>query len=92
MWDPAVTGDLRFRSWNGDEPTRGPKGRPNVRIDYIFVAASGCNLRMMGEKLLFGQQLRRSSGSGRFWLSDHLLVLHEYAIGRQPALTASASP
>jgi endonuclease/exonuclease/phosphatase family metal-dependent hydrolase len=92
MWDPLVTGDLRFSNWNGDGPTRGPKGRPNVRIDYIFVAATGCDLRMMGERLLFGQQLRRSDGSGRFWLSDHLLVLHEYAIAQRPALAASAAP
>jgi endonuclease/exonuclease/phosphatase family metal-dependent hydrolase len=92
MWDTELTGGLRFSDWNGDEPTRGPKGNPNVRIDYIFVAATGCNLRMMGEKLLFDEQLRRPNGSGRFWLSDHLGVLHEYAIGRPPTLAASAAP
>jgi len=92
MWDTELTGDLRFSDWNGDEPTRGPKGNPNVRIDYIFVAASGCNLRMMGEKLLFGQKLRRRNGSGRFWLSDHLGVLHEYSIGQPPTLAAAAAP
>jgi endonuclease/exonuclease/phosphatase family metal-dependent hydrolase len=92
MWDTELTGDLRFSDWNGDAPTRGPKGNPNVRIDYIFVAASGCNLRMMGEKLLFGEKLRRSNGSGRFWLSDHLGVLHEYSIGQPPTLAASAAP
>jgi endonuclease/exonuclease/phosphatase family metal-dependent hydrolase len=92
MWDTELTGGLRFSDWNGDDPTRGPKGNPNVRIDYIFVAASGCNLRMMGEKLLFGEKLRRRNGSGRFWLSDHLAVLHEYAIGRPPTLAASAAP
>jgi endonuclease/exonuclease/phosphatase family metal-dependent hydrolase len=92
MWDRGVTGDLRFSDFNGGEPTRGPKGRPNVRIDYIFVAASGCNLRMMGERLLFGHTLPRRNGSGRFWLSDHLPVLHEYAIGPPPALAAAAAP
>ncbi|MHC4770008.1 MAG: endonuclease/exonuclease/phosphatase family protein, partial [Planctomycetota bacterium] len=92
MWDTELTGDLRFSDWNGDAPTRGPKGNPNVRIDYIFVAASGCNLRMMGEKLLFGRKLRRRNGSGRFWLSDHLGVLHEYSIDRSPTLAASAAP
>ena len=92
MWDTELTGGLRFSDFNGDEPTRGPKGNPNVRIDYIFVAASGCNLRMMGEKLLFGQKLRRRNGSGRFWLSDHLGVLHEYSIGQPPTLAASAAP
>jgi endonuclease/exonuclease/phosphatase family metal-dependent hydrolase len=91
MWDPAVTGSLKFSNFNGSAPTRGPKGRPNVRIDYIFTAASGCDLKMMGEKLLFGQKLRHRNGSGRFWLSDHLAVLHEYAIAPRPAL-AAASP
>jgi endonuclease/exonuclease/phosphatase family metal-dependent hydrolase len=90
MWDPAVTGSLRFANFNGSAPTRGPKGRPNVRIDYIFTAASGCELKMMGEKLLFGHKLRHRDGSGRFWLSDHLAVLHEYAIAPRPTLAAAA--
>ncbi|MHC4220607.1 MAG: endonuclease/exonuclease/phosphatase family protein [Planctomycetota bacterium] len=92
MWDTEISGNLKYRDWNGAEPTRGPQGNPNARIDYIFVAASGCDLRMLGEKLLFGERLPRASGSGEFWLSDHLLVLHEYAVGGRATLTAAATP
>jgi endonuclease/exonuclease/phosphatase family metal-dependent hydrolase len=85
LWDDEITGGLRFSDFNGSNPTRGPQGRPNARIDYIFLAASGCDVRMLGEQLLFGERLPYEDGPGTFWLSDHLLVLHEYAVAGRPA-------
>ena len=87
--DPAITGDLRYRSWNTSEPTRGPKGRPDTRVDYIFVSAPSHDVRMLREQLLFKQGLRNTDGGGRAWLSDHVALLHEYAVAPRPALVAS---
>jgi endonuclease/exonuclease/phosphatase family metal-dependent hydrolase len=88
LWDEEITGGLKYSDFNGRGPTRGPLGRPNARIDYIFLAASGCDVRMLGEQLLFGERLPHDGGRGTFWLSDHLLVLHEYAVAeRTPSPT-----
>jgi endonuclease/exonuclease/phosphatase family metal-dependent hydrolase len=81
--DRSVTGPLAFRGWNGTAPTRGPKGNPNVRIDFIFV--SGPNLPAFGgEELLWTAGVPTPDG-GSFYLSDHVAVMHKY-------VTAPATP
>jgi endonuclease/exonuclease/phosphatase family metal-dependent hydrolase len=92
LTDAASTGELRYHDWNTAEPTRGPQGRPNVRLDYIFVAAPDRDVLMLRERLLFAHGLWARDGTRHFWISDHLPVLHEYAIGPTPALAASTTP
>ena len=71
---------------------RGPKGRPNVRVDYIFVSAPNHDVCMVREELLFKQGLPKTNGTGRFWLSDHVALLHEYAVAPRSALAALPAP
>ncbi len=79
--DPRITGRLRFMDSNTDRPTlRGLLGKPVKRVDYIFVSAPGSDVRFLGERLLFADGLWHTDGSRRFHPSDHLPVLHEYAL------------
>jgi endonuclease/exonuclease/phosphatase family metal-dependent hydrolase len=77
---------MRWRSFNDpDDPSKGSPGRPSKRIDYIFVAdaASAPSLAFAGEQLLWKNGVPRGRhGNGKFHLSDHLAVLHRYAIDR----------
>ncbi len=86
MLDPALTGGLVFHNANSMEFTRGPKGSPTKRIDYIFVAAPNRDVGFLGETLLFSNGLVRRDGR-RWYLSDHLPVLHEYTIGEPDLVT-----
>jgi len=80
--DARYAGTLRYEDYNGTAPTRGAPGRPRYRIDYIFVATPGADLRSLGEQRLFTGGLLRKNGKSRFFPSDHVPVLHEFAIGR----------
>lgn len=82
--------DFDLMNFNTDEPTKGGHGRWNYRVDYIFAAAPQRDLRFHGETLLWPDGLPKESGHGRFWASDHLLLLHEYAVGT-PASVVSAN-
>jgi hypothetical protein len=56
----------------------GLPGEPNKRIDHIFVAAK-LGVELVREKLFWREGV--NNGSSRFYPSDHLLVMHEYAVG-----------
>lgn len=90
MLDPQVSAGLVFQNANTEAPTRGPKGSPNKRIDYIFIAAPDLSVGCRGETLLFPDGLLYPDGRHRY-LSDHVPVLHEYDVGtrRVTALTDS---
>ncbi|MHC4416231.1 MAG: endonuclease/exonuclease/phosphatase family protein [Planctomycetota bacterium] len=79
---------LRFEDYNEPDATRGSPGRPSVRVDHIFVSAPRRDIRMLGERLLYRHGLLTASGSSHFWLSDHLPLYHEYAVG--PAAFAAS--
>ena len=82
LTDSPGPGELRYLDLNSSDPTRGRPGAPRVRVDYIFVAAPDRDLRMLGERLLYKDGLLTGDGGNRrFWLSDHVPLLHEYAIG-----------
>ncbi len=49
-------------------------------MDYIFTSSPGNAVQLVREELLFRDGLWRQDGSERFWPSDHLPVLHEYAV------------
>jgi endonuclease/exonuclease/phosphatase family metal-dependent hydrolase len=73
--DAKVTGPLAFRDWNGSTPSKGPMGDPDRRIDYIFVSARS-NVSFKSEALMWKDGV--PSKSGRFYLSDHLALVHRY--------------
>jgi endonuclease/exonuclease/phosphatase family metal-dependent hydrolase len=83
--DPNWAGAKVLCDGNGAEPTFGSGGRAYKRIDYIFAAAPGGGVSLLEERLLFADGLWRRDGSERFWISDHLPVLHEYALGQRSA-------
>lgn len=73
---------FEFQDFNTNNPTRGKPGNPKHRVDYIFISAPQTELRMVGrgEQRLWLNGLTSSNRRGRFWLSDHVPVLHEYAL------------
>jgi endonuclease/exonuclease/phosphatase family metal-dependent hydrolase len=77
---------MRWRSFNDPQvPSKGSPGRPDKRIDYIFVAdaAPAPTLAFAGERLLWKDGVPRSlNGNSKFYLSDHVPVLHRYAVDR----------
>lgn len=78
--DSQFTGHLRYQNFNSDHPSMGLPGTPDKRIDYIFVASRHPVLRLARESLLWHEGL--FDGDSRFYLSDHLCLLHEYSIDR----------
>lgn len=68
---------VAFRNFNSREPSMGLPSTPNKRIDYVFVAATGLEPALAREKLFWRDGL--SDGSSRFYLSDHMLLLHDYS-------------
>ncbi len=81
LCDSGTAGRLQFINANTDWPTLGRQGHPTRRVDYIFISASTRDVRFIGERLLFPDGLWQSDGTRRFYPSDHLPVLHQYAIG-----------
>jgi endonuclease/exonuclease/phosphatase family metal-dependent hydrolase len=67
-------GALMYEDFNTTDPSMGKPGKPNRRIDFIFVA--GGRLDFVGEKILFKDRL--IDGDSDFYLSDHVAVLHHY--------------
>ena len=78
--DSAANGDLVFADHNPRVPTSGRAGNPSRRVDYFFVAAPNRNVDSVGEAILWPHGLLTSDGTARFWLSDHLLLMHVFAI------------
>jgi endonuclease/exonuclease/phosphatase family metal-dependent hydrolase len=92
-----------FQDFNTNNPTRGKPGKPKHRVDYIFISSRNTELRMVGrgEQRLWMEGLRSPAHRSRFWLSDHVPVLHEYVMldnsaivsrSRATQRTANASP
>jgi endonuclease/exonuclease/phosphatase family metal-dependent hydrolase len=83
-----ATGRIRFMNFNSQEPSMGSPGRPNKRIDHIFVSATQGAVQLVQEKLFWKEGLR--NGSSRFYVSDHLCLLHVYSFkGAKDAGVAS---
>ncbi len=91
--DPRITAPLVYRDANTADPTWGAPGDPHKRTDYIFVAGAadgaGPGVEFLRETLLFRDGLWHRDGSRRFWISDHLVVLHEYAVSSGQWLVVS---
>jgi endonuclease/exonuclease/phosphatase family metal-dependent hydrolase len=86
--DRSVTGPLAFRDSNGSAFSQGSHGSPDKRIDFIFV--SGANIPTFnGEELMWKDGVPTPDGD-RFYLSDHLAVVHHYTLA--PAAAAPAAP
>ncbi|MGE5609414.1 MAG: endonuclease/exonuclease/phosphatase family protein [Bacillota bacterium] len=83
-----ATGRIRFLNFNSDVPSMGSLGSPNKRIDHIFVSAATSTVQLLQEKLFWKEGLR--DGSSRFYVSDHLCLLHVYSF-KNPSV-ASATP
>ncbi len=69
-----------FADHNTRVPTSGRSGNPYRRVDYFFVAAPNRTVDSMGEAILWPHGLLTSDGTARFWVSDHLLLMHVFAI------------
>lgn len=70
-------GGLKFADHNSTTPSMGLPGEPDKRIDHIFVATK-LGMGLVREKLFWKEGV--TSGSSRFYPSDHLLVMHEYTV------------
>jgi endonuclease/exonuclease/phosphatase family metal-dependent hydrolase len=83
---------FNFKSFNTNAPTRGSKGNPNKRVDYIFVSAPDRGIRFTGkgETRLWKDGMAAGVGERKILLSDHVPVLHEYHV--TPPLFASKKP
>lgn len=78
---------------NTDRPTRGSRGNPTQRMDYIFLfdALPNGQIAFVEEQLLWINGLPASrGGNSRLWLSDHVPVLHRYRVW--PTAVARSSP
>jgi endonuclease/exonuclease/phosphatase family metal-dependent hydrolase len=81
----AMNGGVSYQDHNGTEFTQGSHGDPSKRIDFIFVAAPKPLLQFVSEKILWKSGL--FIGSDHFYPSDHLGVVHSYAVAA-PAVDA----
>jgi endonuclease/exonuclease/phosphatase family metal-dependent hydrolase len=81
--DRSVTGPLAFQDSNGTAFSQGAHGKPDKRIDFIFV--SGANLpSFAGEELMWKNGVPTPDGD-HFYLSDHLAVVHRYTLAPEAA-------
>ena len=79
--DPGACAGLYFHDYNSRIPTSGRLGKPYRRVDYVFVAAPYRQVESVCEAPLWPQGMPTRDGSARFWISDHLPLLHVFAIG-----------
>lgn len=79
---------LSFKDYNGETPSFGSPGKPRARIDFVFVAAKQNNLSLSEERVMWKDGLRKADGD-HFHPSDHLAVVHRYAV--RPAAVAVSS-
>ena len=84
---PRGRNAMHFVNANSRQPTRGGKGRPSERIDYIFISAPTRDIAIEDEQLLWRDGLRAHARATRFWLSDHVPLLHEYVVGPRTVAT-----
>ena len=83
--------DLAFRDFNSAIPTkkkRESSEHARFRIDNIFVASAAHRpVRFAGEQVLWNDGIRTGKGDRRVAFSDHLPLLHTYALpAPEPAL------
>jgi endonuclease/exonuclease/phosphatase family metal-dependent hydrolase len=76
--DQTLTGPLAFKDWNTTTPSKGPNGDPDRRIDYIFVSARPA-VSLKSERLMWKDGVP-TGGGGKFYLSDHLALVHRYNV------------
>jgi len=89
----AITGGIEYRNYNDPASlTRGSRGDPNVRVDYIFIATPNAQSEVahVNEECLWKNGV--ASATGRpFYPSDHLPVLHEYRVLNASAAAVAAA-
>jgi endonuclease/exonuclease/phosphatase family metal-dependent hydrolase len=81
------TGRVRFMNFNSNLPSMGSLGNPKKRIDHIFVSAARGAVQLVQEELFWKEGLR--NGSSRFYVSDHLCLLHVYSFRNTGVAVAS---
>ncbi len=78
---PGLSSDPMFVNYNSTAPSRGARGNPSARVDYIFVSADDQRqVEFQQERLLYRDGLQLDDTGPRLWLSDHLPLLHEYVL------------
>jgi endonuclease/exonuclease/phosphatase family metal-dependent hydrolase len=80
---------FEFQDFNGTEPTRGAKGNPSSRVDYIFVSAEQRPVAFLEERVLYRNGFEPEPGRRRIYPSDHLPLLHEYTIGARDRIAGA---
>ena len=90
--DQTLTGGLQFHNFNDiNALTKGSRrGNVKKRIDYIFVATPSYKPELIDEEILWRQGLAHHGSNRRFYPSDHLPVLHAYAL--QPVSDSLTTP
>jgi len=80
--DSSATGGIQFADFNSTENTAGNVGEPWQRVDYIFVAGVAHTVSSVGEAILWRDGVLTVDGSSRFWPSDHLPLVHVFAVAK----------
>lgn len=75
---PDAFEGLNFKDFNSNEPSMGSPGKPTKRIDYHFIEPKALQVVLLEEQLLWNKGLPSLGGKKRFFLSDHLPLLHSY--------------
>jgi endonuclease/exonuclease/phosphatase family metal-dependent hydrolase len=78
--DAGATGGVSFLDFNTRENSAGNVGDPWQRVDYIFVAGVNRTVSSIGEAILWREGVPTVDGAARFWPSDHLPLLHVFAV------------
>ncbi|MHC4947446.1 MAG: endonuclease/exonuclease/phosphatase family protein [Planctomycetota bacterium] len=85
---PGLVAGLEFRDYNSALPTLGQPGRPFRRVDYVYIAAPEREITHLGESLMWPNGMIASDGMTQFHISDHVPLLHVFAVGGPGAADA----
>ena len=66
----------------------GQPGRPFRRVDYVYIAAPEREITHLGESLMWPNGMIASDGMTQFHISDHVPLLHVFAVGGPGAADA----
>ncbi len=95
VFNKTITGGIEYRNYNDPTTlTRGSKGDPDIRVDYIFVATPNrkSDLAHISEECLWQNGVRMAKTNKSFFPSDHLPVVHEYRVlNAQPTAAVAAA-
>lgn len=78
--DSAANFGIDFADHNSTTATSGKIGDPYSRVDYIFIASPTKAVSSVGEGVLWRDGIPTIDGSTSFWPSDHLPLLHVFAV------------